>query len=109
MKTYEFRYLNRDGQTIYETLELPDDAALMIGYDKHNREVYEGDGVFAPDNFIAGTATIGIKSRVETFSRAQDANDRRTWLKEFGEKEYFYGDPFKEEPPPAVKYAYLEE
>ena len=89
MKIYEFRYLNRDGQTIYETIELPDDAALMIGCDKHNREVYEGDGVFAPDNFVTGTATIGIKSRVETFSRAQDANDRRTWLKKFGEKEYF--------------------
>ena len=109
MKIYEFRYLNRDGQTIYETIELPDDAALMIGRDKHNREVYEGDGVFAPDNFFTGTATIGIKSRVKTFSRAQDANDRRTWLKKFGEKEYFYGDPLKEEPPPVLKHAYLEE
>lgn len=109
MKTYEFRYLNRDGQTIYETLELPDDAALMIGYDKYNREVYEGDGVFAPDNFIAGTATIGIKSRVNQFSLADDARSHRENIKLFGRKEYFYGDPFKEEPPPAVKYAYLEE
>lgn len=109
MKTYEFRSRDKDGNVTFKTIELPDDAALMIGRDKHDREIYEGDGIFTPDNFYVETATVGIKPFIERCSLAQDALERQKILKQFGHKEYFAGDPTKENMPPPVWFKYWGE
>ena len=109
MKTFEFRWRDENGEFVYKTIELPDDAAMLIGIGKCNREIYEDDGVFAPDQFYPQTATIGIKPFVNQFSLAQDARERQKYLKEFNRKEYFVGDPTKEEMPPVVWFKYFGE
>ena len=43
MKTFKFRYTDADGKPYFKRLTLPNDAALLIGFDSDGNEVYNGD------------------------------------------------------------------
>lgn len=43
MKKFKFRYMDADGKPYFKRLTLPNDAALLIGYDADGREIYNGD------------------------------------------------------------------
>lgn len=43
MREIKFRYRDADGKPYYKTINLPDDAAQLVGYDANGNEVYEGD------------------------------------------------------------------
>lgn len=45
MKSLTFRFKGHDGKPCYTTIELPDDAALLVAHAKDGAEVYEGDVV----------------------------------------------------------------
>lgn len=43
MKKFKFRYTDANGKPYFKRIILPNDAALLIGYDADGREVYNGD------------------------------------------------------------------
>lgn len=43
MKKFKFRYMDADGKPYFKRLTLPNDAALLIGYDADGTEIYNGD------------------------------------------------------------------
>ena len=51
MKKFKFRYLDADGKPYFKRLTLPNDAALLIGYDAQKREVYDGDVIDYVDTY----------------------------------------------------------
>lgn len=51
MKTFKFRYTDADGKPYFKRLTLPNDAALLIGFDSDDREIYNGDIVTSVYDF----------------------------------------------------------